>query len=264
LEDAVAVFVQHRPRLLSLAYRVLGSMAEAEDVLQEVWLRWQRTDRFTVVRPAAFLSSTTTRLAINVVQSARVRRETCMGGWLAEPVDTDSDPELGAQRAEALGAALSLVLERLTPAERAAYVLREAFEYGYPEIAELLQVNQANVRKIVSRARRHLAEEQREIVNTAEHRRLLTAFVSAARTGDVAPLEALLASRHRQPVRRQRHVGAGAQTSPVTRARVRSGPRRAEEVRSGLRGRSGVHALEQPGGLPHLDEVAVGVPQVAA
>jgi RNA polymerase sigma-70 factor (ECF subfamily) len=264
LEEAVAVFVRHRPHLLSLAHRVLGSTVEAEDVLQEVWLRWQRTDRCTVIRPVAFLSSTTTRLAINVVQSARVRRETCTGGWLPEPLGTGSDPELGVQRVETLAAALSLVLERLKPTERAAYVLREAFEYGYPEIAELLELKQANVRKIVSRARRHLAEERRETVDTAEHGRLLTAFLSAARTGDVASLEALLTPRSRQPVRRQRHAGAGAQAGPGTRARGRSGASRAEAARSGLRGRSGVHALEQPGGLPHLDEVAVGVPQVAA
>jgi RNA polymerase sigma-70 factor (ECF subfamily) len=193
LEEAVAVFVQHRTRLFGIAYRVLGSVVEAEDVVQEVWLRWQKTDRSVVISPVAFLSSTTTRLAINVAQSARVRRETYVGPWLPEPVDTSSDPEVGAQRAEALELALLLVLEKLSPTERAAYVLREAFDYGYPEIAEILQLSLVNVRKIVSRARKHLSAEQRESVDTAEHRRLLGAFVSAARTGDVASLEALLA-----------------------------------------------------------------------
>ncbi|MER6158165.1 sigma-70 family RNA polymerase sigma factor [Streptomyces sp. NPDC001868] len=192
LENAVSVFVQHRKRLFGIAYRVLGSAVEAEDVVQEVWLRWQRTDRSVVISPVAFLSSTTTRLAINVAQSARVRRETYIGPWLPEPVDTSSDPELGAQRAEALEMAMLLVLERLNPTERAAYVLREAFDYAYPEIARILNLSLVNVRKIVSRARKHLAEEQRGTVDTAEHRRLLNVFVSAAQTGDVASLEALL------------------------------------------------------------------------
>ncbi|WP_069762060.1 sigma-70 family RNA polymerase sigma factor [Streptomyces sp. LUP47B] len=192
LEDAVAVFVHHRKRLFGIAYRILGSTVEAEDVVQEVWLRWQKTDRSVVLSPAAFLSSATTRLAINVAQSARVRRETYIGPWLPEPVDTGADPEVGAERAEAVEMALLLMLEKLTPVERAAYVLREAFDYAYAEIADMLEVSLVNVRKIVSRARRHLLEERRETVDAAEHRRLLSAFVSAARTGDVASLEALL------------------------------------------------------------------------
>ncbi|MGP4053139.1 RNA polymerase sigma-70 factor [Streptomyces sp. 2A115] len=192
LDQAVSVFVELRPRLFGIAYRVLGSAVEAEDVVQEVWLRWQKTDRSAVVSPVAFLSSATTRLAINVAQSARVRRETYIGPWLPEPIDTSSDPEAGAQRAEALELALLLVLERLNPTERAAYVLREAFDYDYAGIAEILQLSPVNVRKIVSRARKHLSTDQRETVDTAEHRRLLEAFVSAAQTGDIASLEALL------------------------------------------------------------------------
>jgi RNA polymerase sigma-70 factor (ECF subfamily) len=193
LAEAASVFVQHRPRLFGIAYRVLGSVVEAEDVVQEVWLRWQKTDRSAVVSPVAFLSSATTRLAINVAQSARLRRETYIGPWLPEPIDTSSDPEVGAQRAEALELALLLVLERLNPTERACYILREAFDYSYPEIAEILKLSLVNVRKIVSRARKHLTAEQRESVDTTEHRRLLNAFVSAAQTGNVAELEALLA-----------------------------------------------------------------------
>lgn len=192
LDEAVSVFVELRPRLYGIAYRVLGSAVEAEDVVQEVWLRWQKTDRSVVVSPAAFLSSTTTRLAINVAQSARVRRETYIGPWLPEPVDTSGDPEVGAQRAEALELAILLVLEKLTPTERAAYVLREAFDYAYAEIAEMLELTIVNVRKIVSRARTHLDTEQRGSVDAAEHRRLLEAFVAAAQKGDIASLEALL------------------------------------------------------------------------
>ncbi|MEV6176755.1 RNA polymerase sigma-70 factor [Streptomyces sp. NPDC052015] len=192
LSEAVSVFVELRPRLFGIAYRVLGSAVEAEDVVQEVWLRWQRTDRAVVVSPVAFLSSTTTRLAINVAQSARVRRETYIGPWLPEPVDTSNDPGAGAERAEALELALLLLLEKLSPAERAAYVLREAFDYAYHDIAHILRLSPVNVRKIVSRARKHLTEDKRDSVDAAEHRKLLDAFVAAARQGDVASLEALL------------------------------------------------------------------------
>lgn len=132
LGEAVSTFVELRPRLFGIAYRVLGSAAEAEDVVQEAWLRWQRTDRSVVVSPAAFLSSTTTRLAINVAQSARVRRETYIGPWLPEPIDTSIDPVAGAERAEALELALLLVLQKLTPTERAAYVLRRPSTTGTP------------------------------------------------------------------------------------------------------------------------------------
>ncbi|MGX1267944.1 RNA polymerase sigma-70 factor [Streptomyces phaeoluteigriseus] len=192
LSEAVSVFVELRPRLFGIAYRVLGSAVEAEDVVQEVWLRWQRTDRAIVISPVAFLSSTTTRLAINVAQSARVRRETYIGPWLPEPVDTSNDPEIGAERAEALELALLLVLEKLPPTERAAYVLREAFDYDYPEIARILRLSPVNVRKIVSRARKHLTDDQRDSVDAVEHQKLLGAFVAAAQQGDVGRLEALL------------------------------------------------------------------------
>jgi RNA polymerase sigma-70 factor (ECF subfamily) len=192
LDEAVSEFVRHRARLFGIAYRMLGSVVEAEDVVQEVWLRWQKTDRSAVVSPVAFLSTTTTRLAINVAQSARVRRETYVGPWLPEPVDTGSDPEAFAQQAESLELALLLVLERLSATERAAYVLREAFDYSYSEIAEILPLSLVNVRKIVSRSRSRLSDGQRASVDAAEHRRLLDAFVSAARTGDVASLEAVL------------------------------------------------------------------------
>ena len=191
-DEAVAVFVELRPRLFGIAYRLLGSAVESEDVVQEVWLRWQRTDRSVVENPVAFLSKATTRLAINVAQSARVRRETYIGPWLPEPIDTSNDPEVGAQRAEALELALLLVLGKLAPTERAAYVLREAFDYAYADIAEILGFTVVNVRKIVSRARKHLSADHRETVDAVEHRQLLTTFVSASRTGDIASLEALL------------------------------------------------------------------------
>lgn len=192
LDRATKDFVAARPRLFGIAYRVLGSAAEAEDVVQEAWLRWQATDRAGINEPAAFLTTVTTRLAINVARSARVRRESYVGPWLPEPVDTSADPQLGAERAEALDLAVLFLLEKLNPVERAAYVLREAFDYPYRRIAEILETSEANTRQLVSRARRHLAAERREPAGRAAHRRLLEVFLAAARTGDLAVLEEVL------------------------------------------------------------------------
>ena len=194
LTDALTVFQSVRPRLFGVAYRMLGSVAEAEDVLQDAWVKWQHADRTIVEDPLAFLITMTTRLSINELQSARVRRETYIGPWLPEPVDTSNDPTLGAERAEALGFAVLLMLERLTPTERAAYVLREAFAYSYEQISAVVQVSEVASRQLVSRARKHLAGESRREVPKAEQRRMLTAFLAAATTGDLDDLERLLAA----------------------------------------------------------------------
>jgi RNA polymerase sigma-70 factor (ECF subfamily) len=194
LEAAAAVFTTVRPRLFGIAYRMLSSVAEAEDLVQEVWLRWQGTDRRKVVNPAAFLATATTRLAINELQSARVRRETYVGPWLPEPVDTSADPYLGAERGEALEFATLVLMEKLTPNERAAYVLREAFDYSYAEIADILKSKEPAVRQLVSRARKHLTREQRAPVTEAAHQELLTALLDAARSGEMAALERLFAA----------------------------------------------------------------------
>lgn len=191
LQAATTVFTQVRPRLFGIAYRMLSSVTEAEDLVQEVWLRWQTYDRSAVASPEAFLATTTTRLAINVLQSARKRRETYVGPWLPEPVDTSADPYLGAERGEALEFAALLLLEKLTPNERAAYVLREAFDYSYAQIADILSSTEPAVRQLVSRARKHIASERRAPVTAAEQRELLTAFLAAARSGDMAALERL-------------------------------------------------------------------------
>ncbi|MEV0822451.1 RNA polymerase sigma-70 factor [Nonomuraea rubra] len=193
LDEAVAVFDEVRPRLFGIAYRMLGSASEAEDLVQDVWLRWQAYDRDKVDNPAPFLATVTTRLAINEVKSARVRRETYVGPWLPEPVDTSADPYLGAERGEALEFAVLLLLERLGPTERAAYVLREAFDYPYAQIAEIIGHNEASARQLVSRARKRVHDGRRTPVPAADQRRLLTAFVAAARSGDLAALEQLLA-----------------------------------------------------------------------
>jgi RNA polymerase sigma-70 factor (ECF subfamily) len=192
--DALSQFVEVRPRLFGIAYRILGSAAEAEDIVQDVWLRWQGANRSAVLDPPAFLATATTRLAINLAQSARSRRETYVGPWLPEPADTSADPQLGAERGEALEFAVLLLLEKLSPTERAAYVLREAFDYPYRQIAEILQLEEVNTGQLVTRARQHITDGRRAPVSSAEQRRLLEAFIAAAQKGDLAALETLFAS----------------------------------------------------------------------
>jgi RNA polymerase sigma-70 factor (TIGR02957 family) len=193
-DDSLAEFLKVRPRLFGIAYRMLGSAAEAEDIVQDVWLRWQTADRSVVLDPPAFLATTATRLAINLAQSARSRHETYIGPWLPEPVDTSTDPQLGAERGEALHFAVLLLLEKLSPTERAAYVLREAFDYPYRQIADILQLEEANTRQLVTRARQHIAGGRRAPVSSTEQRRLLETFIAAAQKGDLAALEGLFAS----------------------------------------------------------------------
>ena len=172
---------------------MLGSAAEADDVVQDAWIRWQGTDRSVVANPAAFLTTTTTRLAINALTSARARRETYEGPWLPEPVDTSADPTLGAERAEALDLAVLTLMEKLTPAERAAYVLREAFGYSHREVAELLETSEANARQLARRARLDLASDRVAPAPRQRQRELVRAFVAAAREGRMDALEQLLA-----------------------------------------------------------------------
>lgn len=194
LEDALTTFDAHRRRLFGVAYRMLSTVADAEDVVQETWIRWQNTDRSKVQEPIAFLTTIVTRLSINVLQSSRVRRETYIGPWLPEPVNTEDDPSLGAERAEALQFAILLTLEKLTATERAAYILREAFDYPYPRIAEVISSSPASARQLVSRARAHLASAKHATVDPGAQKRLLEAFLSAAQKGDVRELESLFAA----------------------------------------------------------------------
>jgi RNA polymerase sigma-70 factor, ECF subfamily len=208
LDAAAAVFAGQRRRLFGIAYRVLGNWTDAEDVVQDVWLRWQGCDRGTVRHPAAFLATTTTRMAINASQSARVRRETSVGDWPSEPVDTSGTPRSTAERDGALEHGIQLLLEQLTPTERAAYLLREAFAYPYARIASMLHISEVNARQIVSRAGRRIASGRPGSVNPTAHRPLLQAFVDAAQSGDAHGLEALLVtglhttSCSRRPARR--------------------------------------------------------------
>jgi len=190
---ALDAFEAARPRLFGIAYRMLGTVADAEDVLQDAWLRWQGVDHGAVREPAAFLATTVTRLAINSLASARARREQYTGPWLPEPVSTADDPALGAEHAEALSLAVLLLLERLSPAERAAYVLHEAFGYPYRRIAEVLETSEASARQLASRARAHLDRERGAEVDPATRDRFFAAFVAAARDGALEQLEAVLA-----------------------------------------------------------------------
>src|SRR5947207_156604 len=191
-DDGLSAFLSARARLFGIAYRILKSAAEAEDILQDVWIRWQLTDRSAVRGAAAFLAATTTRLAINVMQSARWRRETTVGPSLQESVDSSADPKLEAERSEALQSAVFVLLEKLSPAERAAYVLREAFDYSYREIANIVRVQEANARQLVTRARQRVAEGRHAGVNSAEQRRFLAAFVAAVEKGALTALESFL------------------------------------------------------------------------
>jgi RNA polymerase sigma-70 factor (ECF subfamily) len=193
-DDGLPAFLNARARLFGIAYRMLGSAADAEDIVQDVWVRWQTVDRSLVRDAVAFLATTATRLAINVMRSARSRRETCVGAWLPEPVDGGANPGLDVERREALEGAVLTLLEKLPPTERAAFVLREAFEYPYREIADVLGLEEANTRQLVSRARQHVVEDRHACVSASEHRRLLSAFMGAARRGDVAALTGLFAT----------------------------------------------------------------------
>ena len=190
-EEAEA-FQSVRPRLFGIAYRMLGRAAEAEDVVQDVWVRWQGTDRARVNDRVAFLMKITRNVAINVVVSARFRREVSVGSQVTEWVPVHEDPTLAFERLDELEKAVRLLIQRLSPTERAVFVLREAFDYRFAEIAEILAISNANARQLGRRARARLAERRREPVPAVECARLLEVFLAAAQDGAVADLERVL------------------------------------------------------------------------
>ncbi len=192
IDDGLSSFLRVRPRLFAIAYRMLGSAAEAEEIVQEAWIRWQTADRATVRDATAFLATTATRLAINSLQSARSHRETCIGSATPEPIDTSADPTADAERDQAIERGVLVLLQRLSAPERAAFILREAFDYSYRDIARLLRLEEANARQVVTRARQRIAVGFGAPASAEGHRRLLTAFVAAAQGGDVAALEGVL------------------------------------------------------------------------
>ncbi|MFH9726227.1 RNA polymerase sigma-70 factor [Streptomyces sp. NPDC017254] len=193
------LFEEHRPMLLGVAYRMLGRAADAEDIVQEAWLRWTAEDRAEVREPRAFLVRITTRLAIDRLRQAQTRRESYVGPWLPEPVVTDFGPSVPdtAERAllaDSVSLAVLVVLESLSPLERAVFVLREAFGFPFAEIATTLDRSEAAVRQLAGRARRHVDEgKPRYDVDPVERRDLTERFLSAAAGGDLGGLLALLA-----------------------------------------------------------------------
>ncbi|WP_284580482.1 sigma-70 family RNA polymerase sigma factor [Streptomyces sp. 2P-4] len=221
--DLSAEFEQHRPRMFGIAYRMLGSAAEAEDTVQDAWLRWSAADRGDVLHPGAWLAKAVTHLCLNRLTSARARREAYVGPWLPEPVLT-GDGALGplesAEQRDSVSTALLLLLEELTPVERAVYVLREAFAYGHREIAGLLDVSEANSRQLHRRASARVAtgraaaaaaggedggedgsgespaavRSRRFQPDPAQWQVLVEGFLAAARDGDLARLEGMLAA----------------------------------------------------------------------
>jgi RNA polymerase sigma-70 factor (ECF subfamily) len=203
--DPSANFEPHRRRLLGLAYRMLGSMAEAEDAVQEAYLRWHDADRENVGEPRAFLITTTTRICLDVLKSARVRREEYVGPWLPDPV-TDTAalaPDTQTEMAEDLSVALLLALDRLSPLERAAFLLHDVFDYSFSQVAETIGRNEAACRQLASRARTRVREARpagaipvraRSTSREAKHAELVSAFITASRLGDVSALTRLLAS----------------------------------------------------------------------
>jgi RNA polymerase sigma-70 factor, ECF subfamily len=189
-------FVTCRPRLLGIAYGMLGELTEAEDVVQDTWLRWEEADRGAIRNAEAFLVTATTRLAVDRLRSARARREIYVGPWLPEPLVTDPEtPETSAIEAERLSLALLGALERLNPVERAVLVLRDVFDLEYAEIADVLDKAPANVRQIARRARDHAGDSSRKRdVSEEERERLASAFMVAAIAGDLDGLRDLLAA----------------------------------------------------------------------
>ena len=198
MTDRERLLDELRPASFAIAYRMLGSVSEAEDIVQEALLRVdQALDAGELIAsPRAYVATVTTRLAINELRSARVRRERYVGEWLPEPIITDGrdDPARHAETADSLSMAMLVLLESLSPEQRAVLLLHDVFDYGYPEIAEIVGKSEGNVRQLATRARRHVERRRPRFQTTIEQRdELSRRFFAAAEHGDLAGLEALLA-----------------------------------------------------------------------
>ncbi|WP_233621806.1 RNA polymerase sigma-70 factor [Amycolatopsis sp. WAC 04182] len=194
MDPATEAFVTHRNLLFTVAYEMLGSATDAEDVLQETWLRWVGVDFATVLAPRAFLVRITTRQALKRLRTLGRRKESYVGPWLPEPLLTSPDVAEDVELAASVSMAMLLVLETLGPTERAVFVLREVFALGYDEIAEAVDKTPAAVRQIAHRARAHVAARRpRGTGSPAEHRAALQAFQAAVETGDLQGLLDILA-----------------------------------------------------------------------
>jgi RNA polymerase sigma-70 factor (ECF subfamily) len=193
----LAAFEQHRGLLFSIAYRMLGSVADAEDAVQDAFIRWQRASAVDIRSPKAFLVTIVSRLCINHLQSARVQREAYVGEWLPEPLVTEpgGDASEILQVDESVSMALLLLLERLTPVQRAVFLLHEVFDYTHIEIAAALTLTEANCRQLLRRAQQHVRlARPRFKAPTREHMELLERFYQAAGSGDMDRLISLLSS----------------------------------------------------------------------
>src|SRR5215207_2850318 len=189
-------FEELRPLLFAIAYRILGSVAEAEDAVQETWLRYQSSPT-QPTSTKAFLSAVVTRISIDVLRSARVRRENYVGEWFPEPLLTDpyEDPARSAELADSVSMAALLLLERLSPLERAVFVLREVFGFGFPEVASAIGRSEAACRQLATRARRHMdAGRPRSEADRREREELAARFFDALRDGDIDRVRELLAA----------------------------------------------------------------------
>ncbi|HSK05812.1 MAG TPA: sigma-70 family RNA polymerase sigma factor [Kofleriaceae bacterium] len=193
-DDAAATFEPHRAYLVKLAYRMLGSIAEAEDAVQDAFLRWSGAPRDEVAEPRAYLTRTVTRLCVDRLKSARARREQYVGTWLPEPVIEDAEGGPAAALAHELSVALLVTLERLSPLERAAFLLHDVFELPFDEVARTLERSEAAVRQLAARAREHVREDRpRYRASDEEAARLADAFQAAMTGGDLAAISRLLA-----------------------------------------------------------------------
>jgi len=192
--NSLDAFNHYRRLLFGIAYRMLGSVSDAEDMVQETFLRWQQTPQTTVKSLKNYLATTITRLCIDYLRSARVRREQYVGPWLPEPLLTQQDPAEQVELADSLSMAFLVMLERLSPIERAVFLLREVFEYDYPEIAQIVDKSPENCRQILRRSRQHLATERPRFPVSAQQQAQITAqFVDASTQGNLEGLLALLA-----------------------------------------------------------------------
>ena len=261
--DAVDIdtFSEHREVLLAIAYRMLGSVADAQDAVQDAWLRWASADHSAVRQPRAYLIRTISRLCLDRLRSATSRREVYLGPWLPEPLATDPDVADEVAQAESVSMALLVVLETLSPLERAVFVLREAFDLPYGEIARVVDRTEANCRQLAARARRHVAERRPRFDPPAERRdELVRQFFAACEAGDVGGLERMLAED-------VVFYGDGGGRGPAVREPVR-GPLRVarfmlgltrQAARFGLRlepaevnGSPGVRVLDPSGGVVNV------------
>ena len=194
METTLEVFESHRPLLFSIAYRMLGSAMEAEDMVQEAYLRYQSTPTEKIESPKAFLSSIVTRLCLDYLKSAKVQRESYLGPWLPEPVYTGGSPASLVSERESISMAFLVVMESLTPVERAVFLLRDVFDYGYDEIAEIVEKSADNCRQIYHRAKSHLLERRPRFDTAPEdQQKLVTGFMQAVEGGDLNTLTDILA-----------------------------------------------------------------------